>query len=769
MKRIHKVGGSILSVILAVLMIVSYAEPALAVTETITNSTDSRINQMLATIDNQNFTGSGTDATTVKAKIKYLMSDSKWNAINGEGFPYPNSGYGKIGTINDGVYSFAINWACAGCYAYADYVSGIVYGKTGSGATEKQTHSVDSLRSLLQAQGQAGEHIRIDGKHSLAFISCTDDGFYALEYTGDSTQKIRLSCWTYKDFLDKYGNSKIWLYNSANTAVNSDVGNNGSTITPSTKPAAPTGLTAVKSSESTARISWNTVSGATSYEVQYYNRSSGTWKTDTDYTNKSATAYTTTGLSLYDSYRFQVRAVNSAGSSSWVEVTYTKPTTTSKTYTVTYNANGGSGAPASQTKTENVDLQLSSSKPTRSGYTFEGWGTSSNSTTISYAAGATYKNNAGITLYAIWKTATLSVLSTEEGSYTVTIPANYTLACYQTPSATARYTYMSAKSASYNLNCTKRLSMSDGSTRYFFVSGDNKECYFVYTSAMTVTGSSTTQPTSLPKPSVSVSGSNVSVSWTAIPNSNQLDIYLILVDEGSTNGTIIERVSAKSITTHTFSNLSNGNYSVQLTTNLYSSGISSERTVFSIAPAGIVTIQYNANGGTGAPSSHNVTKDSNGNAVFNLSTTKPTRSGYDFVGWRLDNSAANSIASPGQSVSIHFSTVAGNTALTYYAQWETESQSSSGEVRTTYFSDGARLDTVYGADGVKISQTRYYPPNNTNIYSVTLFYPDGKTSRKHTIYYESGAIWEEYEYSASGERTKRIIYNADGTIKIIGP
>ena len=75
------------------------------------------------------------------------------------------------------------------------------------------------------------------------------------------------------------------------------------------------------------------------------------------------------------------------------------------TYTVSYNANGGSGAPGAQTKTYGVTLTLSSTKPTRSGYNFLGWGTSSGSTTVAYKSGASYTSNAAITLYAIWQIA----------------------------------------------------------------------------------------------------------------------------------------------------------------------------------------------------------------------------------------------------------------------------------------------------------------------------------------------------------------------------
>lgn len=75
------------------------------------------------------------------------------------------------------------------------------------------------------------------------------------------------------------------------------------------------------------------------------------------------------------------------------------------TWTVKFDANGGSGAPGNQTKTYGEILVLSSSKPTRPNYNFVGWGKSAESTTVAYAPGDTYKSNANITLYAIWKLA----------------------------------------------------------------------------------------------------------------------------------------------------------------------------------------------------------------------------------------------------------------------------------------------------------------------------------------------------------------------------
>ena len=75
------------------------------------------------------------------------------------------------------------------------------------------------------------------------------------------------------------------------------------------------------------------------------------------------------------------------------------------TYTVKYNANGGTGAPGNQTKTYGKTLTLSNTKPTRTNYTFKGWGTSASATTVAYAAGGSYTANAAVTLYAVWQLA----------------------------------------------------------------------------------------------------------------------------------------------------------------------------------------------------------------------------------------------------------------------------------------------------------------------------------------------------------------------------
>ena len=85
-----------------------------------------------------------------------------------------------------------------------------------------------------------------------------------------------------------------------------------------------------------------------------------------------------------------------------------------KIYTVSYDANGGGNTPASQTKTEDVTLILTPTIPTRYGYTFKGWATSSSATSATYQAGGSYTANESVTLYAVW----------EINTYTVSFDAN---------------------------------------------------------------------------------------------------------------------------------------------------------------------------------------------------------------------------------------------------------------------------------------------------------------------------------------------------------
>ena len=84
-------------------------------------------------------------------------------------------------------------------------------------------------------------------------------------------------------------------------------------------------------------------------------------------------------------------------------------------YAVTFDANGGTGAPSAQEKIHGQNLTLSSTKPTKTGYTFLGWSINSSFTTAEYLAGGTFDKNESTMLYAVWKIETYVVTYNANG------------------------------------------------------------------------------------------------------------------------------------------------------------------------------------------------------------------------------------------------------------------------------------------------------------------------------------------------------------------
>ena len=81
-----------------------------------------------------------------------------------------------------------------------------------------------------------------------------------------------------------------------------------------------------------------------------------------------------------------------------------------KTISITYDANSGTGAPDKQSVTNYLDyagtsttktLTISSTVPTRSGYTFMNWNTKNDASGTTYTSGTTVSSS--LTLYAKWK------------------------------------------------------------------------------------------------------------------------------------------------------------------------------------------------------------------------------------------------------------------------------------------------------------------------------------------------------------------------------
>jgi hypothetical protein len=128
----------------------------------------------------------------------------------------------------------------------------------------------------------------------------------------------------------------------------------------------PQNLTASRTGERTARISWESVPGAHRYEVQYRSpNTNNLWVNEADYKNNTATNYIAERMADRTIYHFRVRAVNSAGTpSEWSRVlTYehfrSPPTNTQILTSINATANRTSGTTAdkySYTVTTNVPV-----------------------------------------------------------------------------------------------------------------------------------------------------------------------------------------------------------------------------------------------------------------------------------------------------------------------------------------------------------------------------------------------------------------------------
>ena len=84
-----------------------------------------------------------------------------------------------------------------------------------------------------------------------------------------------------------------------------------------------------------------------------------------------------------------------------------------------------------------------------------------------------------------------------------------------------------------------------------------------------------------------------------------------------------------------------------------------DATLYAVWEANKYTVSYNANGGTGAPASQTKTYGT----ALTLSSTKPTRTNYNFIGWGTSAAATTATYAAGAKYTA-------NAAVTLYAVWE---------------------------------------------------------------------------------------------------
>ena len=377
-------------------------------------------------------------------------------------------------------------------------------------------------------------------------------------------------------------------------------------------------------------------------------------------------------------------------------------------YTVSYDANGGSGAPGSQTKTQDITLTLSGTKPTRSGYTFLGWATSSSATGASYQPGGSYTANASVTLYAVWScnhASTKTVWDTgckwrkvcnncgvtvssgtthgpytygdwvyysgsQHSRYKTCIHGDYTTTEYASHNTSTQYEQYSAsqhKKYSHCADCNSTVGSVSYEGHTFTSTTSNgqtvstcSQCGYTKTTAQTYTVSYNAN-----------GGYNTPASQTKV---HGVTLTLSSTVPYRFNYEFLGWSTSSSATTATYT--AGGSYTGNASVTLYA--------VWKYKPA-TYTVSYDANGGTGAPGRQTKTYG----VTLTLTTIQPTRKNYLFLGWSKDRNATSASYSAGGSYTD-------NTDVTLYAVWQYNPE--------TYT---IRYD-ANGGTGAPASQTKTY-------------------------------------------------------------
>jgi len=341
------------------------------------------------------------------------------------------------------------------------------------------------------------------------------------------------------------------------------------------------------------------------------------------------------------------------------------PSPTQYTCYLYYNANNGSGAPSTQsytgTSTSSHSFTVASETPTRSGYTFLGWSTSSSATTATYTAGdsISVSYNGSKTLYAVWQ-------------QNVT---NYQITIYKG-----------------NWDSFKLLNVDSEKVT------TNSKTYTI------------------------ASGTSIDVDWYGKATENGSGSnYTYTTTYSSSNYNMASSLYGSSL---------GDSVTVTKKASYYPAVQMTSDTVYTYS----YTVKYNANGGSGAPSTYSTTNSSSTKSIT-LSSATPTRSGYTFLGWSKSSTATSATYTAGNTYTFFY----GTTNL--YAVWKqstitvTGTPDSYGVVGTAW---SYKPTVSVSGCSVSISGTSWLSANGTNIsgtptspgtYDVTLtFSKSGYTS-----------------------------------------
>jgi uncharacterized repeat protein (TIGR02543 family) len=111
--------------------------------------------------------------------------------------------------------------------------------------------------------------------------------------------------------------------------------------------------------------------------------------------------------------------------------------------TLTYDSQGGTSVSAASTAVGG-SIATAPTPPTRTGYTFAGWSTTSSGSAVSFTGGYTHGQSSDFTLYAIWTANSLAVTYDSQGGTSVssgTVATNAKISAAPTAPTRAGYTF----------------------------------------------------------------------------------------------------------------------------------------------------------------------------------------------------------------------------------------------------------------------------------------------------------------------------------------
>lgn len=371
----------------------------------------------------------------------------------------------------------------------------------------------------------------------------------------------------------------------------------------------------------------------------------------------------------------------------------TKNDTTQTGYTITFNANGGSCSTANLTATDTVK------------WTFNKWNTEADGTGMAYSAGASYSTDAHVTLYATWTS------SVTKGSINLPTPTRtgYSFQGWATSSgatsgSTGSYTpnatrtlYATWKANTYpisydanggtgapssqtkthdvalTLSSTKptKASTSSSTTTNFTITGNANGGYFGTTTVTTtsITAKKTTPVTTsytFSKWNTKANGSGTSYNAGASYTENNSNTLYAQWTSSSTNGTSSYTNNAISaLTKPTRANTTVYNYKVTYNANGGTCSTASAQATkirsYSFGGWATTSTATSANAATSYTSAKTLyaywTPSDSGGSV---SLPTPTRTGYTFKGWSTSQSATSGVTG----------TYTPTAATTLYATWQ---------------------------------------------------------------------------------------------------